>query len=576
MNKNSILRSILIIATALFLFASCDKDFNEIGSDIVGDDHFDFLPDSLSTVVAYNGSTGVVQTNNQLINSLGVYVNPVFGTTKANFVTQLQMSTVNPTFDLEKFISLDSVVLTIPYFSKKISTTDGVGKYELDSIYTTDKADPDKISLKVFESGYVLNDYNPDDNFETAQKYFSDQDPTINTHKIGLHLNDNSDVSQNSQFFPSTKEIVKFKVDKGLNEIDPREVESRQSPRMRLHLNKAFFENKIIKAPEGKLLNNSVFKEYFKGLYFQVENNTATKGTMMQLKFSDGDITLYYKEYTSLEDADDNPATPSTPVKYPEDDPAYPNVEKKTAKTFVLKMTGNTVNLLNNQPAPEYSNALLAANPSTGDPKLFVKGGEGSIAIIDLFGPDDDNDGVADELEVIREKKWLINEANLTFYIDNVKMNSNMEGSSKKVTEPQRVYLYDFDNKRPLIDYSRDGSSGNTTYPKLNKYIHDGLIQREDVAGGRGTKYRVRITNHIRNLVKYSDSTNVRLGLVVTESIDIISNSWLKSSQGEIKKIPGASVMNPLGTVLFGNNIPEGDADYNKRLKLEIYYTKPN
>ena len=40
--------------------------------------------------------------------------------------------------------------------------------------------------------------------------------------------------------------------------------------------------------------------------------------------------------------------------------------------------------------------------------------------------------------------------------------------------------------------------------------------------------------------------------------------------------MPKPSVMNPLGTVLFGTNIPLGSADYDKRLKLEIFYTKPN
>ena len=36
---------------------------------------------------------------------------------------------------------------------------------------------------------------------------------------------------------------------------------------------------------------------------------------------------------------------------------------------------------------------------------------------------------------------------------------------------------------------------------------------------------------------------------------------------------PRSAVMNPLGTVLYGSN-PSVPAD--KRLKLEIYYTKPN
>jgi hypothetical protein len=39
---------------------------------------------------------------------------------------------------------------------------------------------------------------------------------------------------------------------------------------------------------------------------------------------------------------------------------------------------------------------------------------------------------------------------------------------------------------------------------------------------------------------------------------------------------PSAAVYNPLGTVLFGNNIPSTDPNYAKRLKLEIFYTKPN
>jgi hypothetical protein len=75
------------------------------------------------------------------------------------------------------------------------------------------------------------------------------------------------------------------------------------------------------------------------------------------------------------------------------------------------------------------------------------------------------------------------------------------------------------------------------------------------------------------------DSTNVRLGLVVTESIGLASNAKLLNSisgANQFNKYPSAAVINPLGTVLFGNNIPVTDPNYAKRLKLEIYYTKPN
>jgi hypothetical protein len=50
----------------------------------------------------------------------------------------------------------------------------------------------------------------------------------------------------------------------------------------------------------------------------------------------------------------------------------------------------------------------------------------------------------------------------------------------------------------------------------------------------------------------------------------------LKTANAFTSQAPKASVMNPLGTILFGTNIPIGSANYDKRLKLEIYYTKPN
>ncbi|WP_026704636.1 DUF4270 domain-containing protein [Flavobacterium soli] len=573
MNKSSIFKSIVFVATTLFLLASCDKDFNEIGSDVIGEDHFDLLPDDLSTVVAFNQATGAVQSNNMLINSLGIYNNPVFGKTKADFVSQIQMATANPTFDLEKFIELDSVVLSIPYFSRKTETdSDGNGIYELDSIYGSGK-----INLKIFESGVVLNDLIPPD-FEDTQKYYSD-DTNFNTYKIGNVLNNSSNPKENTEFETSLKEIITYKRDKGLRAKDTAtNIEARLTPRIRLHLDTAFFKNKIINAPDGKLINNSIFKEYFRGLYFHVED--AASGTLMKFRFSDADVTLHYREYSEVKDG--------VPTKFPDTDALYPNEPIMLAKTFVLRLTGNTVNLFNNTPSAEYAAALQNFDTIVGDEKLYLKGGQGSVTLIDLFGPDnfgiDDVTGepngqpneVPDELDIIRynvkTKNWLINEANLTFHIDTDKMNS-----INKDDEPQRVYLYDVKNKRPLFDYFSDQTT-TLGLPKFNKFIHDGLIQRGEVTK-KGTKYRVRITNHIRNLVKESDSTNVRLGLVITEAIENNQNAWLETpvlnNDGKviIDRVPQASVMNPLGTVLHGTGI---NVPFDKRVKLEIYYTKPN
>ena len=85
MNKLSFYGIVTTFLLSLLLLSSCDQDFNEMGSGIVGDDHFDFLPDTTATIRAYNVPTGVLQSNNLLLNSLGIYNNPVFGKVKANF-----------------------------------------------------------------------------------------------------------------------------------------------------------------------------------------------------------------------------------------------------------------------------------------------------------------------------------------------------------------------------------------------------------------------------------------------------------------------------------------------------------
>lgn len=583
MNNKSFFKSFLIVVTSIALFASCDKDFNQIGSDIIDDGHFGFLQYNDASVVAFNQGVGVVQTNNLPINSLGIYDNPIFGKTKANFVTQLQMATTNPTFDVTLFengtLKLDSVVLKVPYFSH-IKTAGVPNIYELDSI-----SGNAPINLKVYENGYYLSDLEAP-TFQDYQKYYNNQDGLFDNAKGSVMLNTGV-ASESSAFVFSAKEYKTYKRDNllAMAENDDN-VESRTSPRMALQLNKTFFENKILNAPTGKLSNNTNFKDYFRGLYFQVAE--ASDGSMMKMDFSKGNVTLYWKEYYGLKLSDPtNPNSVKIPIRFedPNDTNTFGKI-KYVIKSFVLNMSGSTVNLLEQTNKSEYLNALAMANPTNGNEKLYIKGGaEGSVALIDLFGKDlhgDDGltgspNGIADELDEIRNKKWLINDAILTFNIDKTAMGTT--------PEPQRVYLYDARNHRPVYDYATDGTTNANT--KFNKSIHGGFIEREQISGGRGSKYKVRITNYIRNLVNNKDSTNVRLGLVVTESIGITANSRLKqtinvpfpipnATNKALDRFPASAVMYQLGTILYGSNVPFSDPNYDKRLKLEIYYTKPN
>jgi hypothetical protein len=539
---------ILFTLAAFFALVSCDKDFNEIGADIVGDDHFEFALYDEASVVANTISTGAVQSNNQDINPLGIYNNPVFGMTLADFVTQLEMATVNPDFvTIDNPPAIDSVVLSIPYFSRRTSTdADGTRYYELDSIYGPNNG---AMKLSVYESGYFLRDLDHNEQgAQQVQRYYTDQAAEISAVKNPDRLNNSMLNSQNDMFSFSPDEIIETVEDNNGDEKNNRLV-----PAMRLHLSKAFFEEKLFNAPAGALQNNNAFKNYFRGLYFSVES-LGGPSQMALLNFRGGTIKVYYKM--------DRRITQGTVSQ--DDDEIV-----RDQYNWTMNLRGNCVSLVTQTPSATYLSGLNQAfSPGIGHDNLFVMGGQGSVAVIDLFGSADANDdGVPDELEYIREQKWLINEASLTFHINQDIMSP---GDLTQAAEPYRVYLYNVKNRTPLIDYYYDTTTGSLGV----KRGHGGYIKKNET--GRGTEYKIRITEHVKALVK-GDSSNVRLGLAVTQTIANIGMAKQKlpnpTSTQLNEFVPAASVMHPIGTVLYGTgpSVPE-----DKRLKLKIYYTKPN
>jgi len=556
MNKKSFFQLILFGLFVFISFVSCDKDYNEIGADIVGDDHFGFQKYTGAFIKSYNQKLGPIASNNLAVNPLGFYDNPAFGTTQANFVTQIEMATPNPTFNNtnnQLYVNLpaiDSVVMEIPYFSKMIFTdTDGKKTYKLDSIYGIEAS---KFKLSVYRSHFYLRNLDPNESLGATQLFYTDKDAEIDNNKIPVLLNDlptsdprNADGHQNSQFYFDKREhkTKTYEAD-GTTEIP-----LRTKPSMRLNLRNDVFTALILNAPSGQLDNNEVFKNYFRGIYFKTES-IGNPGNMASLNFKEGNITVFYKEDKITPD---DPETSENEYKL-----------ERIKKTFVLNLKGNTISLLNNtNENVDYTNA--SNNPSQEASQLFLKGGQGSISVIDIFGPDANNNGIADEIEVIKANGWLVNEANLTFYVDKLAM------SDARSIEPNRIFLYDLNNKKMVIDYIFDGTT-NVNNPKFNKSTFGGILEKENVTGGRGVSYKIRITNHVKNLIN-RDSTNIRLGLSITEDISNVGFSKLKTANTTTNSAPAMSVMSPLGTILFGSSplVPD-----DKRLKLEIYYTKPD
>ena len=540
MLNSSILKKISLFCIGAVFLISCDKDFNEIGSDIVGEDHFEFEKDSLATVTAFTKKTGAVETLNLPINPLGIFDNGKFGKTTANFVTQVSLVKENPTFTNVTLDRVTSVVLKVPYFSTLIETgSEGESTYKLDSVYGSLSQ---TIKLSVYENGYYLRNFDPNNN-NNSQKYYSDQNAMFDAVKIGAStsgspisngspLNNSEDQSENENFYFSGEELLS----QGADETEI----VREAPGLRLNLNKEYFYKRIFENSGQNLVNNNVFQNYFKGLYFKVEEVNGAAGALALMNFKAGTITITYDDET----------TTGTVAE----------------KTLVMNLTGNSVSLLSHTATTESSEYEIATgNSVTGDAKVFLKGGEGAVTYIDLFGG-----GNSAELDALRNtaisNKWLINEAYVLFNVD--------QSAMTDLSNPNRVYLYDATNRRAIVDYNYDTSS-NSSLPKFAKTRYDGIAQLAGNSGDENRKvkkYRVRVTEHLKNVI-FKDSTNVRLGLSVTETIANSASAAVKTPSADLKSVPFASVLSPLGTIIYGSNLPDTDS---KKIRLVISFTKPD
>ena len=585
---------------------SCTKEYNTIGTDILKSDTFKTNVE-LVPINVVQKAIPPFKSNALPAYQLGSINDNLFGKSEASFITQVNLSEISPNFGLwsqqrendgddsniaviEENETVTNVYLDIPFFNNTFdsdgdgvidiydvdnndinSDSDGDGLTDIqerangtdplnpdtDGDGITDDKDTDtqnpnsgatlydvdsllgnrdaSFKIKVQELDYYLRSYNPTDNFESFQKYYSDEIQLLNFSGFTIH---------DDEVSIDTNEIVIYREDDpDTDDVDEsEEVKERLTPRLRLPLNKDFFQRKIIDH-EGSddMTNADNFNIYFKGLVLQAYD--FSEDLLMILDYSNAKINIEYEyDKYNKNDTDDNTS----------DD----TIDKVKAN-YELNLSGNQLNVFNKS---AYNQDILNnLNSSENLSRVFLKGGEGLIAEIDLF-TDNDGNNVLDE---IRANGWLVNEANLTMYVDKDKINE-----SGNLIEPFRVYLYDIDAKTPLPDYYIDNSTG----PKKSnvKIVHSGILELDE--DDKGLKYKIRISEHVKNIVR-NDSISVKLGLAVSSSISNSVNTDVKTTD-VMKYIPLATAINPLGTVLIGPN-PEPE-NFDKRMRLEIYYTEIN
>jgi len=515
----------------ILLMASCEDEFTEIGSGLINGIEVQ-EPYIVENISAYNEKIQSVQTNNTALYKLGTYNDPVFGTSETSILTQVTLEDNNHNFGQEP--ELDSVILTLPYFSNQISQEE----YELDSIFGEGS-----FEIQIAESNQFLRTVDPgeDGDFENAQIYYSDQ-----LNEFLPNIDTGNPIFTSDPITPSDSTSVKVLFDQLSAEIiDTLNV----SPRIRLKLPNEFFEDKILsKAGEEELVSNQNFINYFRGIYIKAQQtgNESVMG-LFDLVQEDAGITMFYR---SMRNA-------------PSLDPEAEDSLIETFNKFNLNFTGIKTNLY------EKNELVDLSNPDTenGDANLYLQGGQGSMGVLKLFdGPDSDNDGVSDELDSLRSKNQLINEATLRLYV-------NQDLAPSSVNRSRRIFVYDLDNNRVLIDYQID-ITASPNVPESSRTIHLAPLDEND----GNPFYKIRLTSHINDIIN-NDSTNVTLGLNVAQNVE--NARLFDVRESETDRIDGlieTSLSTPRGVVLHGTKSEneDDDEDDTKRLELSIQTTENN
>ena len=593
----------------LLLYTSCNQDYTPVGENLFRDQTLKTLTESVPAFT-FQKKLRKVQTNGLPLAQLGKINHPVFGLAEANITTQLTIAN-NPFFGnhrqqfedepdetdpniIPENEKVTAVYLEIPFFTnQQDSDNDGVidsldadpndpqsnsdedeltdliefqaglnplnadsdgdgildhndgdnasyqsenNSYQIDSIYGNRAA---SFSLKVYELTAYLNNLDPQDNFETTQAYYSTQD-YFDEGLYGTTLFDDTIVLNFEEIRINYEED-----DPETPDIDETtQVETRISPRIKVPLNIDYFQKNLIdKEGTDELLNNTAFQKAMRGLIIRADDFSDDLYMLLDIQNAEVKVTYEYDNYQTqgtLGDLSDD-------------------TTELAEKDFSLTFNGIRINTLKNTLFDgAVQERITNSNNETPVDKIYIQSGSlmGKVRLFSQENPEDN-----ELIDYIKGQTWLINEANLIFYID-------PETANSQELLAQRLYLFNYKSGAPLTDYIIDSSVSNFG-TNSNKNFFGGLLEFDDA--NIPYRYKFNITNHISNIIR-NDSTNIDLGLVVNADINNLTPlKAITEFSEEVLLYPLTATLNPLGAILVGSH-PDAILD-DKKVRLEIIYS---
>ena len=540
--------NLYIILISFFIFQSCDKELTSFDSDVINSENaIDFSTGELDySILSKSEIINPVQSNNLPSFLIGKYNHPQFGNSYANFVGQMVPADYN--HDFGDNVELDSVILSIPYYSRAIDTDENLDvTYEIDSVYGNNP-----IKISIYKNNFFLRTFDPFQSFDSSQNYFTNGSLS-NNEQIDISQLEGQLLFEIDDFVPNANQINLTAVDTSGETY----ISQKLAPALRFKLNNPnnnfwetlFFNNEGL----PNLSNEPDFKEFFRGLYIKTEGlNSSGSMMLLNLASSNAKLTIHYTSDNEVVNND----TGST-------DDNLTNQHE-----YVLNFSGNLVNIFENENLVDVN----STNTVDGNENIYLRGGEGIITTLDLFSGSliNDNGEEISEFDHFKDffydnisdsPKRLINEAYIEFYVNQNFINSD---------EPERIFIYNYEQNTALIDYFLDQSVSSTTInAKINHLVP---LIKDSLNDNRGVKYKIRITEHLNNLV-LRDSSNSKLGLGVMSNISSVQNFTILGDEdsNSNNSLAAGIILSPKGTILHGNLSPE----IEKRPRIKIYYTEP-
>ena len=589
----------------IFLTGSCEEELVTIGDSLVGEEPF-ASGKAVYDVYAFNRNIEAVPTNQLPVYQLGVFSDPIYGRTEGSITSQLSLVSTSGVQFFGRYTQLREetdpdipnenetireVILYLPYFLNQNSDNDldgvvnsldadpedpnsdsdgdgltdleeqsrgtdplnpdtdgdGIGdaedevtplnifpqRRELDSIYGNRDA---QFNFEVTRSTYFLRDLNPDSGFQQEEPYYSNQSfgPEFFADELYEGILEISD-----------EEILIFDEDDPETEEDESLlVVERIQPGIRVALDPDFFQTNFLdKEGDPELLSDANFKDFIRGLHLVL--TPIDDDVMILFDLTRARLNVEYV-YDAFEGEDVNKVEATQELRL-------------LSGGGNQLIQGNAVNSLLSEAYPgEISETFTTGEnrPEDNVSRIYLKGGAGTYAELELF----DLLGGGEAINEIREKNWVINEANLVFYVDRERLDA-----AGVTEEPPRLNLFNAETNQPLYNLRTETNFEDSPFGVFLNF--GGLLER---SGGKGVKYKVRITEHINNII-LRDSANATLGLTFTADIRVAGLSDVLLPDNTEIELPVGSGISPLGTVLYGSNVDEADPN---RLRLEIYYTE--